>query len=284
MRTRLLPGHSVMATFPYARRTPPPLYRLSRLFRRLSLLVLVVTIVFLATVAYSAVRFVQSSPERGGYAAQFASNGTVAVTGSVELSNPGFYPVDGFTLGLRVLNSSGWFLGEIHAGPVTLAPGVATTVPLALYLPVVAGTPAESLLVADQDLTVGVWGNTTYAYLFPISVHFSQTKFWGAPFSNLTVTPGSPTLENGSVVVPVTVTFANHATFTEFGTLNFQVFPASGPACGSSSFALNVLPGARFDQTENVGLSAGCSIAGGHVDATFASGGTVLPLPSESLP
>jgi hypothetical protein len=273
-----------MATLSHPRRTPPALYRLSRLFRRLSLLVLVVTIVFLATVAYSAVRLVQSSPQTGGYSASFGANGTVAVTGSVELSNPGFYPVAGFTLGLRVLNNSGWFLGELRAGPVTLAPGAATTFPIALYLPIAAGTPAESLLVTDQYLSVGVWGNTTYAYLFPISVHFSQTKFWGAPFSNLRVTVGTPALENGSVVVPVTVTFTNHAPFTEFGTVNFQVFPANGTACGASSFSLNVLPGERFDQTENVGLSGGCSIAGGHANATFVSGGTTIPLPSEALP
>jgi hypothetical protein len=274
-----------MAALPNPRsRTPPPVYRLSRLFRRLSLVVLVVVVVFLGTVAYSAVRLVQSSPQTGGYSASFASNDTVAVTGSVELSNPGFYPVTGFTLGLRVLNSSGWFLGELSAGPTTLAPGVATAFPISLYLPIAAGTPAESLLVTDQYLSVGVWGNTTYAYLFPISVHFTQSKFWGAPFSGLQVTAGAPTLVNGSLIVPVTLSFTNHATFTESGTLSAEVVQANGLVCGGSAFSLDVLPGELFDQTENVGLSSGCSVAGGHVSAAFVSGSTTIPLPSEALP
>jgi hypothetical protein len=284
MRTRLSPGYSRMATLLYPRRSAPAIYRLSRFLRRLSLVVLVLTIVFLATVAYSAVRLVQSSPQTGGYSASFASNGTVGVTGSVELSNQGFYPVSGFTLGLRVLNSSGWFLGELHAGPVTLAPGVATTFPIALYLPIAADPPAESLLVTDQYLSVGVWGNTTYAYLFPISVHFSQTKFWGAPFSNLRITTGSPTVENGSVVVPLMLTFTSHATFTELGTLSVQVFAATGLACGGGSFSLAVPPGEPFDQTQNIALSSGCSVAGGHAEAAFISGGTTIPLPPEALP
>ena len=274
-----------MAALPYLRpRTPPPLYRLSRLLRRLSLVVLLVTVVFLATVAYSAVRLVQSSPQTGGYSASFASNDSVAVTGALQLSNPGIYPVAGFTLGLRVLNSSGDFLGALRAGPVTLAAGATTQFPVALYLPIAAGTPAESLLVNDQYLTVGVWGNATYAYLFPISVHFTQTKFWGAPFSGLKITAGTPTLIGGSLVVPVTVTFTNDAPFTEFGNLDVQVVQANGLVCGSGSFSLNVLPEALFDQTQNLGLSAGCSTAGGHVSAEFVSGGTTIPLPPEGLP
>jgi hypothetical protein len=265
-------------------RTPPPLYWVARLLRRLSVVVLVVILVFLGTVAYSAVRLVQSSPQTGGYVASFGSNDTVAVTGSLELSNPGFYPVAGFTLGLRILNDSGAFLGTLRAGPVTLAPGGTTAFPIALYLPIAAGSAAESLLVTDQYLTVGIWGNTTYAYLFPISVHFTQTKLWGAPFSNLKVTAGAPTFMGGSLVIPITVTFTNDATFTEFGSLNFEVVQANGLGCGGGSFSLNVPPGTLFDQTQNVGISTSCSTAGGHVSSTFVSGGTTVPLPSEPLP
>lgn len=265
-------------------RAPPALYRLSRLLRRLSIVVLVVVIVFLGTVAYSAVRLVQSSPQTGGYAARFAPNSTVAITGSVALSNPGYYPVAGFTLDLRVLNSTGVFLGALTAGPVTLAAGSTSNFPIALYLPIATGSPAESLLVTDQDLTVGLWGNTTYAYLFPISVHFTQTKFWGAPFSDLTVSAGAPMLMGGTLVVPVTLTFTNDASFTELGTLNIQVVQADGFVCGGSSFPLNVAPGDLFDQTQNVALTSSCSTAGGHVDAEFVGGGTSIPLPPEALP
>lgn len=274
-----------MASLPYAQaRTSPALYRISRLLRRLSVVVLVVIIVFLGTVGYSAARLVQSTPQTGGYSASFASNDTVAITGSIVLSNPGYYPGAGFTLGVRVLNSTGEFLGALKAGPVTLAAGSATTFPIALYLPIAAGSPAESLLVTNQNLALGLWGNTTYAYLFPVSVHFTQMKFWGAPFSGLTVTAGAPTLMGGTILVPVTVTFTNDASFTEFGALNIQVVQATGFVCGGGSFSLNVAPGDLFDQTQNVAVSTGCSTAGGHVDTEFTSGGSTIPLPPEALP
>jgi hypothetical protein len=274
-----------MAALSYPRsRTPPALYRVSQLLRRLAIVVLVVIVLFLATVAYSAVRLVDSSPQTGGYAASFASNDTVAITGSVVLSNPGYYPVAGFTLGLRVLNNSGGFLGTLKAGPVTLAAGSSTTFPIALYLPISAGSPAESLLVTDQELTVGFWGNTTYAYLFPISVHFTQTKSWGAPFADLKVTAGAPTLIGGTVFVPVTISFTNDASFAEVGSLNVQVVQANGFVCGGGSFPLNVAPGDLYDQTQNVDVSSGCSTAGGYVASEFVSGGTIIPLPPEALP
>lgn len=265
-------------------RTPPALYRLSRLFGRLSVVVLILVAIFLATVGYSAAQLVQSSPQTGGYTASFAPNGTVALTGSIVLSNPGYYPVTGFTLGLRVLNSTNGFLGAVRAGPVNLPAGSATSLPIALYFPIAAGSPAESLLVTNQNLTVGLWGNTTYAYLFPISVHFTQTKFWGAPFSGLTVTPGAPTLDGGTVEIPVTVTFTNDASFTEFGTLTAQVVQANGFVCGSTTLPLNVAPGDVYDQTQNVALSSGCSTAGGSIITEFVSSGTTVVLPPEPLP
>jgi hypothetical protein len=247
------------------------------------MVVLVVIILFLATVAYSAVRLVESSPQSGGYAASFTANDTVAITGSVVLSNAGYYPVSGFTLGVRVLDAAGDFLGNLVAGPVTLAAESTTSFPIALYLPIASGGVAESLLVTSQDLTVGFWGNTTYAYLFPISAHFTQTKFWGAPFSDLTITAGAPALMGGTVNVPVTISFTNDASFAEVGSLNVQVVQANGFVCGETSYPLNVAPGELYDQTENVGVTSGCSTAGGYVASEYVSAGTTIPLPPEPL-
>ena len=265
-------------------RRPPGLYRLARLFRRLSLAVLVVLILFLASVGYSAFDFVRSSPQSGGYSASFSANDTVSVSGSVSLSNPGYYPVSGFSLGLRIENASGVLLGDLSTPPVTLAPGSTTTFPVALSVPISVAGPAVSLLVTDQFLSVGVWGNATYAYLFPVSVHFVQQKSWGAPFANLAITAGTPFAAGGGVNVPITITFANHADFTESGSLSVTLVSSGGATCGTGTVPMDVPPGAFYDQTENLALASGCSLAGGSVVATFVSGSETVPLPPEAIP
>jgi len=272
------------ALLPLVHRTPPRLYRWSRRLRRLSLLVFVVVIIFLGTVAYSAVRLVQSSPQSSGYSAGFAANGTMVVSGSVSLSNPGFYPLDGFELNLRILNSSGTYLGALLAGPVDVSAGGATSFPFSLSLPVSTGSAAESLLVTDQYLSVGVWGNANYAYLFPASVHFTQNKSWGAPFALLRITPGTPTSQGASVVVPVTLSFSNDASFTEVGSLAVGLYGSNGIECGASAFSLNVPSRTLFDQTQSIALAAGCSVAGGYAQATFTGSGATITLPREALP
>ena len=274
-----------MASFLAPRvRHPPGLYRVARLFRRLSFAVLVVLILFMASVGYSAVEFVRASPQSGSYSASFAHNDTVSVTGSVSLSNPGFYPVAGFSLGLRIANASGVFLGDLSTTPRTLAPGSTTTFPVGLSLPISVTGPAVSLLVTDQFLSVGVWGNATYAYLFPVSIHFVQQKSWGAPFANLAITAGTPVAGSTGVSVPITVTFANHADFTESGTLQVALFSSGGATCAAGAFPMDVPSGAFYDQTENLVLASGCSIAGGSAVAAFVSGSETIPLPPEGIP
>ena len=265
-------------------RPPPGLYRLARLFRRLSLVVLVGLLLFVASVGYSAVELVQSSAQNGGYSAVFAGNDTVLLQGSVSLSNPGVYPVSDFSLGLRIENASGTLLGDLSTSPVTLAAGATTTFPVRLSLPIRASGPALSLLVQDQFLSVGVWGNATYAYLFPVSVHFVQQKSWGAPFANLSITAGAPVSGGVGVSVPLTISFQNHADFTESGALDIALLSVGGATCGAGTVPLNVPPGYFYDTIATVALATGCSITGGSAVATFVSASGTVPLPPEGIP
>jgi len=265
-------------------RKPPGLYRLARWFRRLSLVVLIVLILFLASVGYSAVELVKSSPQSGGYSAGFGANDTVAVTGSLSLSNPGFYPVSGFSLNLRIQNASGTLLGNLAEGPETLPAHTTTVFPIALYLPITPNGPAASLLTTDQNLVLGVWGNATFAYLFPVSLHFDENKSWGAPFAEFLVQPGSPTTANGTTTVPVTVSFSNHASFAEVGMLEVVLLSSDGTACGAGGFSLNVLPSGFYYQTQAIDLASGCSLQDGSAEAAYTGSGATIPLPPEALP
>jgi len=265
-------------------RSPPAIYRAARALRWLSVIVLIVLIIFAGTVAYSAVEVARSSPQSRGFSASFGSNGTVVISGSFSLSNAGLYPIQGFELAARITNGTGAFLGTLGVGPTDIAPSSTADFPVALYLAVSANSPAVSLLTRDQYLGVSAWANATYAYLFPLSVTLTENRAWGAPFENFHASLGTPSLGGGGVTVPVTVTFSNHASFTEAGTLSFIVQSSSSVDCGGATFPLNVPPGTLYDQTSEATLSSGCSPAGGELLATFTNGQTTLSFPPEAIP
>lgn len=269
------------ALLPILHRTPPRLYRASRWLRRISTIVLVLIIVYLLTTTYSAVRLIAASAHQsGGFTAGLAANETVEIQGTLAFTNPGFYPVQGFEITVRVLNGSGSFLGQSVDGPLTLPPGASTTFPLAFFVPLSGSPAAETLLVTDQPLVTNVWGNATYAFLFPVSIHIQQNQSWGAPFADLAIAPGAPTASS----VPVTLSFSNHADFADVGILNVVLGSASGLPCGNTTYPIDEPSGGDYSQTETIALAPGCSIAGGYADASYLTGGSSFPLPREALP
>jgi hypothetical protein len=268
---------------PLEHHRPPRLYRLARLFRRLSVVVLVVLIVFVATAIYSAARVVQSSPQAGGFSPALAGNNTLEISGSVAFANPGFYPVTGFSVAVRVLNETGILLGSSTNGPTTLNAGGTTVFPVSIFIPVEPGGPAASLLVTDQTLNASVWGNATFAWLFPVSVHFAQNRSWGAPFADLSVAPGTPVMQNGTTVVPVSLSFSNDASFLVAGNLALLLAASNGVRCGNTTYTLDVPGGSSYMQTQDVTLSPGCSLAGGTAQATYTGSGVRVTLPPEPL-
>ncbi|MGA8663681.1 MAG: hypothetical protein WB809_01225 [Thermoplasmata archaeon] len=263
---------------------PPPLYRLARALRRLSLLVLILLILFTASVAYSAVETARSSSQLSNVTAAFGANGTIILSSTLRLSNNGFYPVDDLTLVVRVTNTTGVFLGAASIGPTTLSSQGSTIYPLTLYVPINTTGPGPSLLTEDQTLPVRVWGNATFGYLFPIGLSFADNRAWGAPFANLEFAVGTPTLMGGTLSVPVTLSFANHAPISDSGMLDFAVRSAGGAECGSGSFTMNVPPQTPYSQTTDVALASGCSPAGGEVLSTFVTPSYTLVLPPEPIP
>ncbi len=264
----------------YPRRVPP-LYRLSRALRSASALVLVLLILFTLSVVYSTSELAQSPPQVGSFSVGFGSNGTLILAGSLTLGNPGFYPIQALSLVARVTNASGNYLGSFGFGPTTVASQSTDEFPLDLYLPISATGPGASLLVHNQYLEIGIWGNATFGFIFPAGVTISNNERWGAPFSDLAIRVGN-TSSNGTV--PVTVSFQNDATLADDGTLRASVVAASGITCGSVSWTIAVAMGQQFDQTQPVALSQGCSPAGGTLVTEFITPGYTVPLPPEALP
>jgi hypothetical protein len=269
---------------PFYRRPqrPPGIYRAARALRRASLLALILIILYVGVVAYSAVQVAKSKPSVGPVSTSIQPNGTVGVVTSFSLANPGDFPIQEFALHFRILNQSGGLLVSSGVGPTNVGPSTDESLPVSLYFPLSDG--GASLLTEDQYLQWNVWGNASYGYLFSVSLGVETDKSWGAPFANLSVHVGTPTMMNGSEVVPVTVTFANDASFADAGSLNFQVIATSGSHCAQGSFPLDVAAGSPYDQTQNVAIATGCDPAGGHVNSQYVGSTYTITLPSEAIP
>jgi hypothetical protein len=269
-------------------RRPPPLYRLARILRILSVVVLVVLILFVVTALYSAYETARGAPSTANsssFTTGFAPNNTLAVTGQFTFSNSGFYPVSAFTLHLVVRNGTLAYVGASTAGPVTFAPGSSQVFPIAFYLPVAANTPAASLLTEDQTLSVAIWANATFGYLFPVSVALNESHAWGAPFADFSATVGTPFPMGSMVEVPVTVQFNNHASFADDGTFDLTILSSSGVTCGTGSFVVDVPAGQSYSQMNDIGLASGCSPSGGTLETVYAnSAGGTIALPPEPIP
>jgi hypothetical protein len=266
---------------------PPGIYRAARALRRLSTIVLVLIIVFVAVVAYSALQVVKTHPRVGTSTEGYEPNDTVGISTSLTLSNPTYFAIQQFALEFRIVNDSGVTLVDSTTGAATIAAGASETIPINLYVPITASD--ASLLTENQYLQWDVWGNASYAYLFAVSIGVETNRSWGAPFDDLAVTVGTPMMTGGTVEVPVTLSFANDATFADTGDLNFQLVPTAGPDCAQGSFALNVPAQGNgndnnYDQTQNVALATGCNPAGGYVSAEFVGDGFVVPFTPEPIP
>jgi len=266
-------------------RRPPGIYRLARALRWVGAIVFVVLVLYAGTVAYSAYEVARSSPQSRGLSASFAANGTIEVQGSISLSDPGFYPIDGLSLTARILNATGLVLGNVASTPITVGPASTAVIPIDLFLPVSTTGPTVSLLTVDQYLVVKAWANATYAYLFPLSVELDENRSWGAPFQGFTASVGTPSMGGGGTVfLPVTIAFTNQADFTEQGTVTSTILSAAHATCGSVAFPLSVAPNTVYDQTENATLSSGCNPSGGELITTFSGSGYTLALPPEAIP
>lgn len=272
---------SVMPTY----RRPPPIYRVARALRWLGIIVLILLIIYVGSVAYSAYEVAHASIQSRSLTAVFVQNGMIEISGSFTLNNPGIYPIAGLVLSAQIANDSGIHLGSVTVGPETVGGQSSALFPVVISLPIAASAAAESLLVEDQYIEVAAWANVTYAYLFPLAVTLSETRSWGAPFDGFQATLGTPTLNsNGTVTTPVTVSFSNHASFLENGALSFTVESAASANCGGSSFAVDVPPGSNFDQTQYVTFGAGCSPMGGQLLASFTINGSTTSFPPVPIP
>ncbi len=198
----------------------------------------------------------------------------------MNLSNPGWYPLNDVTLFTVVDEPNGTLLATGGSPVTTVAAGATTTVPFTISLGLDTKPFARTLLTEDAVLPSTTWANATYVDLFAVHLTVPQNVTWGAPLFGLNVTPGSPTPNaNGTVTVPLTVAFADHALFPVDGVAKYTL-TSSGRLCSDGTLPVAASSGAAFDGTTEAYLGSGCSASGATLTLRFLGDGWALsPFP-----
>ncbi len=269
---------------------PSATYRLSRALRLGASLALVALILFLVSVVVSAVQVGQGVQSQTGgthaaVAAQLAGT-NLQVSLTFPITNRGFYEIEGLRLASEFSDTSlqNGSLAVARGGPVTIPGGATKNLTLTAEFNL-SGPAGSYLLVNDALIGEKLWLNATYANLVPVGVGYDSNYQWGAPLYHLAYSMGAPApAGNGTVAVPLTITFENHARgLTLVGALRSAVVAPNGTVCASNSFPVLAPPGPNTIGG-TIYVLASCPIHGDTVVGSFLTAGVALPFPPETIP
>ncbi len=272
-----------------SRPKPPPLFRTYRMLGRASTVVSVLAVIWIVVTLVSGIQFAQglqkSNIGKGTHFSLELTGSSVQVSTSLAINNSGYLAASGLSTTLAVYNATGLLLGQGGSSGLTIPGGGSAQIPFSFAVNISAGNPAVvSLLTHPEVLALKGWVNLTYGYLFPVSLVVNQTYDWGAPFQGLALFFGSPYYSDGHVIVNVTVAFSNQAPIQLNGTLALTLTSSSQATCGTTSFPVSLVEGARYNHTSAAVLIPSCSLSGGSVVGTFSGPGFSFDLPSEPIP
>jgi hypothetical protein len=265
----------------------PALYRASRYVSLAATLVALLLVLYVGLVIYSASQIKPGSGGGTGIEQNVTSAG-FELTAVVNFSNPGFLPITKVHLSSVVeLPNGGGILARGTSPNISIAPGSVGRVPLTMVVPFASDPSASMLLTQDAQLPSAVFANVSLSGLFSIRVEIPTNISWGAPFANLTLTPGAPTNVNGSVVVPLSLSFNDHASFPVGGVLSLTLEGTGGSNCdvAATPFTISASSHGSDSSSSQVTAPAGCSFPKGTpVSGTFSSSSWSANLPPETLP
>jgi hypothetical protein len=272
---------------------PSALYRLAQVLRVLAILALVFLVLFLATVAFSAVQMgdgiaKQSGSLRHSVAATLVGT-DILVNVTFPIPNQGYYDVRGLTLVAIFTNQT------LQSSPLAVTTGGPANIPgygkgnVSLLTAFDMANPAGPfLLLNDAEIQGTLFLNASYAQIIPVNLVVAFNYHWGAPFANLSYAIGTPTPEpNQTVAIPVTIFFENHTPGLSIaGDIATVVAEPNGTVCTRQTFPVDAHPGpVTLDETFYTPDS--CQFSGDTVTSVFTSPGPpplTVNLPTETIP
>lgn len=275
---------------------PPPssaLYRLAQILRVLAILALVFLVLFLATVAFSAVQLGEGIAKQSGslhHSLSASIIGTdILVNVTFPIPNQGYYNVQGLTLVAIFTNQT------IQSNPLAVTTGGPSNIPghgtgnVSLLTAFDMANPAGPfLLLNDAQIQGTLFLNASYAAIVPVNLRVGFDYHWGAPFANLSYSVGTPTPQaNHTLAFPVTIFFENHTPGLAIsGDLAVKVTQPNGTVCTRQTFPVDTHDG-PVTLTETFYAPETCSFSGDTIASVFTSPGPPpfsIALPTETFP
>jgi hypothetical protein len=258
----------------------------ARALRRGAILVGVLVIVYVALAGYSLSKFRPNDVGASALSSPELVGQQLSLGAQLNLTNPGILPINSLSIAASVRFSNGTLIASAAPASVSIPAGATAHLPLALSVPLSTSGGDLSLLTADQTLVVRFNVNVTYATVFTAALQANSNYSWGAPFSRLNVTPGSPIPGPGSnVSLPLTISFSDHAASADRGTITIALtmHPAGCPS-SSTTIGLNVPPQGSYSQTTDFNTTRNCIVPGQQVALTYSGPGFTFTFPPQSLP
>ncbi len=271
---------------------PSALYRLAQILRVLAILALVFLVLFLATVAFSAVQMGEGIAKQAGtlhHSLSAEAIGTnILVNVTFPIPNQGYYNVRGLTLVAIFINQT------IQSTPLAVTTAGPTNIPgygmgnVSLLTAFDMANPAGPfLLLNDAELQGVLFLNASYAAVVPINLKVAFNYHWGAPFANLSYSNGTPTPEpNDTIAIPVTIFFENHTPgLVMTGAIEATVTEGNGTVCTRQTFPVETHPG-PVTLMETIYAPDTCSFSGDTITSVFSSPGPPpfsINLPTEPI-
>jgi hypothetical protein len=275
------------------RPTPSALYRLAQILRVLAILALVFLVLFLTTVAFSAVEMGEGIAKQAGslhHSVAASIVGTdILVNVTFPVPNQGYYNVRDLTLVAIFTNQT------IQSSPLAVTTGGPTNIPghgdgsLSLLTSFDMANPAGPfLLLNDAEIQGVLFLNASYALIVPVNLEVGFNYHWGAPFANLSYAIGTPQPEpNQTVAIPVTIQFEDHTPGLALaGTLHVTVTDPNGTLCTRQTFPVETHDG-PVTLLETFYAPDSCSLSGDTITSVFTSPGPPpidINLPTETIP
>jgi hypothetical protein len=272
---------------------PSALYRFAQVLRVLAILALVFLVLFLATVAFSAVQLGEGIAKKSG-SLQHSESATIVGTDilvnvTFPIPNQGYYNVRGLTLVAIFTNQT------IQSTPLAVTTGGPANIPghgqgnVSLLTSFDMSNPAGPFLLLNDALVQGeLFLNATYAAIVPVNLVVGFNYHWGAPFANLSYVLGTPVpQENGTVAIPVTISFENHTPGLAItGNVAVTVTQPNGTVCTRQTFPVETHEG-PVTLPETFYAPESCSFSGDTITSVFTSPGPPpfsINLPTETIP
>lgn len=258
-------------------------YRISRLLSVLATLLFVAILIYAGVAVYFATQI--RVPARSTAPPTVVGGTTVVLGSNVSIRNPGPFTISDVTIAIHLAFPNGTPWTATTSGPFEIGPYANATLPIMLEVPLGSLTgPAAGLLVHDAKLPDELWANGSYAGFATWSAQARGNYSWGAPFNSLAVHSDPPASSgNGTVGIPIGISFENHAPLDLDGLLALALRTAGGSVCGTGTLPISSTAHQSFAINATIYAPGNCAGELAGYEATWTGNGLSAALPGGSF-